>query len=58
MLQPHELYAAQGFPADYQIDPLLNGKPLSKTAQTKLVGNSVCPPVATALVAANTRRAA
>lgn len=52
MLQPHELFAAQGFPASYVIDPEFHGKPLTKTAQIKLAGNSVCPPVAQALVAA------
>jgi DNA (cytosine-5)-methyltransferase 1 len=50
MLQPHELFAAQGFPADYEIAPELNGKPLTKTAQIALAGNSVCPPVAEAIV--------
>ena len=58
MLQPHELFAAQGFMRDYVIAPLYNGKPLTKTAQTRLVGNSVCPPVAEAIVAANVRSAA
>jgi len=53
MLQPRELFAAQGFPADYRIDPEFNGKPLTKTAQTSLAGNSVCPQVAAALVASN-----
>lgn len=55
MLQPHELFAAQGFPASYDIAPLFNGKPMTKTAQIALAGNSVCPPVAHALVAANAR---
>lgn len=55
MLQPHELFAAQGFPETYQIAPDYQGKPLTKTAQIRLAGNSVCPPVARALVAANTR---
>ncbi len=53
MLQPHELFAAQGFPTDYVIAPEFNGKPLTKTAQIALAGNSVCPQVAEALVAAN-----
>ena len=53
MLQPHELFAAQGFPADYEIAPEFNGKPLTKTAQIALAGNSVCPQVAEAVVAAN-----
>jgi len=50
MLQPHELFAAQGFPADYNIAPLFNGRPLTKTDQTALAGNSVCPDVARAVV--------
>jgi DNA (cytosine-5)-methyltransferase 1 len=58
MLQPHELFAAQGFPADYQIQPELAGKPLTKTAQITLAGNSVPPQLAAALVAANCGRAA
>lgn len=29
------------------------GKPLTKTAQVRLCGNSVCPPVAAAVIAAN-----
>ncbi len=61
MLQPHELFAAQGFPDDYEIAPEFEGRPLTKTAQIALAGNSVCPPVARALVEANVfsaRRAA
>ena len=53
MLQPHELFAAQGFPQNYVIAPLINDKPLSKTAQVRAAGNAVCPPVAKALVEAN-----
>lgn len=53
MLQPRELYRAQGFPDDYIIDPVVDGKRLTKTAQVRMVGNSVCPPVAEALVRAN-----
>jgi DNA (cytosine-5)-methyltransferase 1 len=55
MLQPHELFAAQGFPETYSIAPEFNGKPLTKTDQTMLAGNSVCPQVAEALVRANMR---
>lgn len=55
MLQPHELFAAQGFPSSYVIAPMVNGKTLSKTAQVRMCGNSVSPPVARALVAANYR---
>jgi DNA (cytosine-5)-methyltransferase 1 len=53
MLQPHELKLAQGFPASYVIDPIVNGKPLSKSSQVRMIGNSVCPDVATALIVAN-----
>lgn len=72
MLAPHELYAAQGFPADYVIeeipdpallfadgvqaaaDPLqLPRVPLTKSAQVRMCGNSVCPPVSEALIRAN-----
>jgi DNA (cytosine-5)-methyltransferase 1 len=53
MLQPHELKLAQGFPANYVINPIFNGKPLSKSSQVRMIGNSVCPDVATALIVAN-----
>ena len=53
MLTPRELYRAQGFPDSYVIAPEFGGKPLTKTAQVRMCGNSVCPPVARALVAAN-----
>ena len=53
MLAPRELYNAQGFGPDYQIEIQYNGKPLSKTAQVRMVGNSVCPPIAEAIVRAN-----
>lgn len=58
MLTPRELFRAQGFPDDYVIDPVVANsrgqlKPLSKTAQVRMCGNSVCPPVAEALVRAN-----
>lgn len=53
MLAPRELYRAQGFPESYKIDIPFNGKPLSKSAQVRMCGNSVCPPIAQAIVAAN-----
>lgn len=57
MLTPRELFKAQGFPADYQIDSgvFADGtrRPLTKTAQVRMCGNSVCPPIAAALVGAN-----
>jgi len=57
MLSPRELYRAQGFGDDYRIDvPGPTGKPLTKTAQVRMCGNSVCPPIAAAIVAANVNR--
>jgi DNA (cytosine-5)-methyltransferase 1 len=53
MLEPHELFAAQGFPSDYLISHDSNGKKLSKAKQVARCGNAVCPPVAQALVIAN-----
>lgn len=53
MLTPRELYNAQGFPRDYVIDRDLAGNVFSKEVQVSCVGNSVCPPVAASLVAAN-----
>lgn len=53
MLEPHELFAAQGFPSDYLISHDSNGTKLSKAKQVARCGNAVCPPVAQALVIAN-----
>jgi DNA (cytosine-5)-methyltransferase 1 len=53
MLQPRELYRAQGFPEAYIIDRGHDGRVLPKDAQVRMCGNSVCPPLARALVAAN-----
>lgn len=52
MLTPRELFRAQGFDDAYRIDPEYNGKPLTKTAQIRMCGNSVCPPIAEAIVRA------
>lgn len=53
MLSPRELFRAQGFPDNYIIDPIINGQKLTKTAQIRMCGNSVCPPLAAAIVRAN-----
>jgi DNA (cytosine-5)-methyltransferase 1 len=53
MLEPHELFAAQGFPSDYIIDVDANGKKVPKYKQVARCGNSVPPPLAQALVEAN-----
>jgi len=53
MLVPRELYRAQGFPEDYEIERGADGTLFSKSVQVSCYGNSVCPPVAAALVSAN-----
>jgi DNA (cytosine-5)-methyltransferase 1 len=53
MLTPRELYRAQGFPESYIIDRGADGRPMTKTAQVRMCGHSVCPPLARAIVAAN-----
>lgn len=53
MLEPHELFAAQGFPRDYIIDRDATGKPIPKYKQVARCGNSVCPALSEALVRAN-----
>lgn len=53
MLQPHELYAAQGFPSWYIIDQDFRGKKYAKDKQVARCGNAVPPPFAEALVRAN-----
>ncbi len=52
MLTPRELFRCQGFPDSYRIDVDHGGKPLTKTAQIKCVGNSVPPQLAEAIVIA------
>jgi DNA (cytosine-5)-methyltransferase 1 len=57
MLTPRELFRAHGFPDSYVItrgmDVAGNAVVLTKTAQVRMCGNSVCPPLARALAAAN-----
>jgi len=61
MLTPRELFNAQGFPADYVIDGVWEGldtgaphfRAFAKDVQVSCCGNSVCPPLAQALVRAN-----
>ena len=54
MLTPRELFRAQGFPDDYVIgDDPSKGLILTKAAQVRMCGNSVCPPMSAALVKAN-----
>jgi len=53
MLSPRELFRAQGFEDTYIIDHGADGEPLTKAQQVRMCGNSVCPPMAAALVYAN-----
>lgn len=53
MLQPRELFNAQGFPRDYVIDHDADGHPYGKSKQVARCGNAVTPPVPAALVRAN-----
>lgn len=53
MLQPRELFNAQGFPEDYIIDHDADGKVYPKVKQVARCGNAVTPPVPAALVRAN-----
>lgn len=60
MLTPRELFNAQGFPPDYVIEGVWeerggdwHWKPFPKDVQVSCCGNSVCPPLAEAIVAAN-----
>ncbi|MGN6109364.1 MAG: DNA cytosine methyltransferase [Kofleriaceae bacterium] len=51
-LMPVELFRAQGFPPDFVFDRDAAGRSIGKTDQVRLVGNSVSPPVAAAVVRA------
>ncbi|AXQ93168.1 DNA cytosine methyltransferase [Cereibacter azotoformans] len=60
MLTPRELFRAQGFPTDYVIEGVweerdgdMRWRPFPKDVQVSCCGNSVCPPLAEALVRAN-----
>lgn len=58
MLEPHELYKAQGFPGGYIHSHDHTGKPFTKTAQVRMVGNSVPPCLIEAIAKANTEETA
>ncbi len=61
MLTPRELFRAQGFPEDYVIEGVWREdeagewrwQPFAKDVQISCCGNSVCPPIAAAIVGAN-----
>lgn len=52
-LMPRELARGQGFGDDYVLDPVVNGKRLSRSAQVHMIGNSVCRRMAALIVGAN-----
>jgi DNA (cytosine-5)-methyltransferase 1 len=53
MLQPRELARAHAFPDSYILDRGAYGEEMTKTTQVRLVGNSVVPLCAEAIVRAN-----
>ena len=53
MLTPRELYNAQGFPPDYEIEVDDKGRAYPKHEQVARCGNAVPPQFATALARAN-----
>lgn len=58
MFEPFELFLAQGFPWWYVIDFMVKNKkgklkPITKTSQIRMCGNSVPPPFSMALSRAN-----
>lgn len=53
MLAPRELARATSFRDSYILDPIYEGKPLSKTDQVWMIGNAVPPVMSEALVRAN-----
>lgn len=53
MLQPHELYRAQGFPPNYIIDCGHDGRRFTKSEQVHMCGNSVSPPPMAAIARSN-----
>ncbi len=55
MITPREMATSHGFPRSYCIDRTADGRPLTITEQTALLGNSVPPPMAAAIIAANVR---
>lgn len=52
MLTPRELARCQGFPDSYVLDRTAEGKAVSKAAQVRAIGNSVCPQMAEVLTRA------
>lgn len=50
MLEPRELYNANGFPPDYIIDRGHDGRRFPKGQQVRMVGNSVPPTLAEAYI--------
>lgn len=56
MFIPRELYKCQGFHSGYIIEFAFKGKKLAKDSQTRMCGNSVPPPLVSAIVGAQFER--
>lgn len=56
MLQPDELFLANGFERSYKIDADSWGRPFTQGEQIAMCGNSVPPPVAEAIISEAVRR--
>lgn len=52
MLTVPEMAAAQGLPADHDLSRDAHGRPISKTHQTQMIGNMVCPGPCAAMIQA------
>lgn len=52
MITPPELFRAQGFPADFDATATADGRATTTEQQVRLCGNSVSPPVGTAVIRA------
>ncbi len=53
MLKPRELFRSHDFPDSYQIERGAEDEAMTQEAQVRMVGNSVPPPMAEAIVRAN-----
>lgn len=58
MLNPRELFTAQGFRRDYEIYRTADGRKLTIGESVRMVGNSVSPPPLTAIASENLDRVA
>jgi DNA (cytosine-5)-methyltransferase 1 len=57
MFVPRELARATGFSDDYTIDPVIDGKRVSRADQIRFIGNAVPPDIVEAMVGMYARAA-